>query len=190
MLCTSIQTINHYNHTYEYLNVCSFTVDKDLISIKCTYTSYGNVPTVWLEAKGMYMCLGEPVADTCGTQTNTYITDNDLTITAYDVEEIITDSSDSSTDTEQWEEENIGDPYDSARLQSEAHGGQDNEYLSQLYWAQRKAQRRYRAAKQKFGPRRHFKRKRLGRKFARKHSFNSTKPNFKGKFRAASFLSC
>ena len=57
----------------------------------------------------------------------------------------------SVTDSEQWEQENILDPYPQERLEAEERmGKEDPRYIVQLYWAARRAIRRHRAAMGQF----------------------------------------
>ena len=120
----------------------------------------------------LYLCLGSP-AGANNTQSS-YITgpcqgDRPSSVTIYEVTGIDDPDSSSDTDEDQWSEENAGDPYDAERLAAEqAAAKQDRNYLAQLYWAQRVGQRRYRAAKGKFGPKRSFGGKRLAKRFTRR----------------------
>ena len=129
----------------------------------------------------LYLCLGNPAASSsdsgCAGATAFMTTrgnsnrslDDEPTVTIYEVIGMEDPQSDSDTDDSQWEEEGQADPYDAERLQAEIQAAkQDPTYLSQLYWAQRKAQRRYRAASDKFGPSRSFKKRKLARRFTRR----------------------
>ena len=136
----------------------------------------------------LYLCLGQPTAnpdddghyfmDPSGesSQGRSFLAaghegsheTNDI-ITIYEICEFGSSSDGSSTCTEQWEEENLADPWDQQKLELERSvGAADGTYLTQLYWAQRRAQRRYRAAAGKFAPRRHVHRKRIAKKFTRR----------------------
>eukprot|EP00971_Amphidinium_carterae_P349761 6491208-Amphidinium_carterae.2 len=69
-----------------------------------------------------------------------------------------------STSSEQWEHEGLADPYTADRISAEHSKAMQNPaYAAQLYWAARKAVRRHRAAVGRFGPRRHFQRRRKGK---------------------------
>ncbi len=66
---------------------------------------------------------------------------NDI-ITIYEICEVEPSSDGSSTCTEQWEEENLADPWDQQKLELErSAGAADGTYLTQLYWAQWRANR-------------------------------------------------
>ena len=131
------------------------------------------------ECLPLYLCLGSPVYNN-NNNTPTYHTnhdhndrrtpphDNDIDLTLYDLGDF-PDSSGSETGSEWWEEENKEDPYDNGRLQAEREAAEaDPMYTAQLFWAMRKAQRRFRAAKGKFGPRKKFAPRRIGKRFTRR----------------------
>ena len=73
------------------------------------------------------------------------------------------------TDDETWEKEQFQDNWLPGDLQDEARRGRDSTYLAETYWAARKAERKYRAAKGRFGPKRSF--RKGGRSSSRPRSF-------------------
>ena len=97
--------------------------------------------------------------------------DDSPRIAYYDLGDAVEGSSDGdnsdnwSTDTEEWREENKQDPYPDVRLRDEEEKGKVPGYISEVWWAARKAVRRYRAAKGKFGPRRGSRHKKVGKRF-------------------------
>jgi len=60
------------------------------------------------------------------------------------------------TDDETWEKEQFQDVWHAEDLEEEAERGRDPTYLAETYWTARKADRKYRAAKGMFGPKKNF----------------------------------
>ena len=68
-----------------------------------------------------------------------------------------------STDTEWWEQEDLEDHYDEERLEAEEQAGSnDPQYLCQVWWAARTAERRFRAASGRFRPKHVTRKRRFG----------------------------
>lgn len=65
----------------------------------------------------------------------------------------------SDTDSSQWPGENHDDHYDDQSLRDEHNAGQDPAYVAAVYFAKRKAERKYRAVKGRFMPRQKSKRR-------------------------------
>ncbi len=74
----------------------------------------------------------------------------------YEVEEDPGGESDWETDDETWEKEQFQDNWLPGDLRDEAEKGKNPTYLAETYWTARKADRKYRAAKGMFGPKKNF----------------------------------
>ena len=74
------------------------------------------------------------------------------------------DSDSSETDTDQWDAKQAKEPLSDAEVESEQRRAQDDPcHLTNLWWAKRRADKLYRAAKGRFGPKSRFKRRTIGR---------------------------
>lgn len=126
----------------------------------------------------LYMCLGQPVVTGespnygyANERTQAYLgevsDESEEGITVYDLD-LIDDgpSEGSSTNESQWAEENLQYPFPPERLAAEQNAAQDPNYVQKLWLSQRMATRCYRAARGRFGPRKRFTCRRLGRKYA------------------------
>ena len=113
-------------------------------------------------------------------------------ITIYDLGECADDASEGwSTDDSFWAREEEDDPYPPERLAAErAAAAADPLYCSQLFWAARSAERKFRAASGNFGPRRKFKRRAAGKRYTTRGPprAGSTKPR-RGFFIGQHFVS-
>jgi len=85
-------------------------------------------------------------------------------LTLYDVDDRVSnsDSDEWATTTTWWEIENREDPIDEAEEEAR---GKDPQYLSDVFWAARTAERKYRAAKGRFQPRNRKGRKSVGKRY-------------------------
>ena len=80
--------------------------------------------------------------------------------------------------TKPWTKEDLEDPYTPERWEQEEREGTTNPiYLAHLWWAQRKATRRFRAAPEKFGPKKKFHPRKMAKRFTRR---GPSKGNGKG----------
>ena len=94
---------------------------------------------------------------------------NDSSVYLLDLEGIPDSDSDVDTDDDLWNAENREDPYSSERIQQEVAEAKANPmYLAELYWAKRIADRRFRAAKGRFGPKKRFHPRKMAKKFTRR----------------------
>ena len=86
--------------------------------------------------------------------------------------EFINDSdteSSHSTAESQWQDGDLKDPYTNQRTAEIAeHMAADPDYEAKCYWQQRKAIRRYRFVKKRFGPKRRLRPRKIGRKVTRR----------------------
>ena len=127
----------------------------------------------------LYLCLGTPVETGAShghvkDESQAFLghtsegSGNDL-ITVYDLDQVAdSESEGSSTDEEQWAEENLHDPYPRERLEAEQQAARDPQYLTTVWLSQRMATRRYRAAKNTFGPKHEFGGRKIARKFTKR----------------------
>jgi hypothetical protein len=166
----------------------------------------------------LYMCLGQPVAEMATQSTfatfgehsgftpsspPSYQWDGSGTGGAiYSIKDIAADDADddsSITDSEQFDLEDREDPYSADRLRDEAAAGKDPMYRASVWWAHRQTGRRLKAVRNKFGPRRNFAGRKLGKKFTRRgplkgkkgdgKDFGKSKSYSKGFFIADTFVS-
>ena len=103
----------------------------------------------------------------------------------------IEDSDSDFSDEDTWQREDREDPYSPSMLEAEQQKAAANpEYLHELYWTKRKATRKFRAAKGRFGPRVRFHPRKLGNKFTRRGlSARTGGPTRKGFFVGQYFVS-
>ena len=104
----------------------------------------------------LYLCLGCPSQPESSPQypSNSYLQLQDqpssktqTTVYLMDLDGIQDTDSENDTDDETWEKENLEDPYSPEGLEQEEREGRTNPiYLANLWWAQRTATRRFRAA--------------------------------------------
>ena len=107
------------------------------------------------------------------------------TVTLFDLEEANPDDEEWYTDDESWEKENMEDPYPQDQLEAERTAARaDPAYLTSLFWAARKAERRYRAAAGRFRPRKSG-RQQVGKRLVKKTTMRG--PNRGPLFRLTMF---
>ena len=140
----------------------------------------------------LYMCLGNP----CQSQEEHFYQPSayhaaplaNSSTSPCEIDDF-PDSSDSSG-SEYWDEENGEDPWPADRLEEERNKARaDPTYITQCFWAMRKAVRKYRAVKGKFGPRRRFQPRKLGKRFTRRGPGGEGNKPRKGSFVGECFVS-
>ena len=93
-------------------------------------------------------------------------------LTLYDIGDCVDEDDNDlnwETDSDWWDTEAREDPYPQERLAEEqARAQADPQYLSELFWAARTAERRYRAASGQFKPKKHFRRRNAGKRFTKR----------------------
>ena len=119
------------------------------------------------------MCLGSPAdlqQPRADTGTATYFNNPNTVdqVFLYDLKGFYDDNEDEDSDEEQWHAENDIDPYSPEDLRREAEHGGDRGYVAELYWVKRKAERKYAAARDRFGPRKRFAPRALAKRFMRR----------------------
>ena len=110
----------------------------------------------------------------------------------YDLDRAAPSESSWSTDSEYWARENLEDPWPEEKLQAERQSAEaDPLYMAHVFWTKRVADRRWRAAKGRFHPRRHRRgRKTVARRLTRRGpTGGGSKKARKGFFIGEAFVS-
>ena len=119
----------------------------------------------------LYLCLGNPSGDSAPVNSVYLGRDQEQTFPTLSELEVwdtgIPDSDSESSTEEQWARENQQDPWSQERLDAEESLGKDPGHLREVFWQVRKAVRRFRAARGKFGPRRAFRQRKFKKTFRR-----------------------
>jgi len=143
----------------------------------------------------LYLCLGNPADNgnpmfSPGVSQYPVPEEHAMQIALLNLEGIADSESDEDTSDEQWERENKEDPYDSLRLEAEEKEAKENPiYVAELYWAKRRADRRYRAAKGRFGPKKKYHPRKIAKRFTKRGPTGKYGSSIKGFFIGEHFVS-
>ena len=133
----------------------------------------------------LYLCLGDPVCTgafpsnedqeaTLATASTSYPALEDVPEgpPAYSAEEVVATSDDSETDSEQWAQEDVDDPYPEEHVAACRAEAENNPMAAaKIWWTARRWERRKRAAFSKpgqFGPKRRMKVRKIAKRFTRR----------------------